>query len=128
MKISENNSFPTDSYFEYEAAFERLKSNNPIRIKRGSPITQNNIAREAGKDPSAFKKSRYPTLIQEIQIYIKNQAPTAKEKFSKEKGILKGRIAALEKKVSELKMQRDHLASLLVEAEMQLIEWNKKMK
>jgi len=128
VKVSENKIPPSITYFEYREAFERIKENNPIRIKRGSPVTQNNIAREAGKDPSAFKKSRYPTLIQEIQDYIRKLPPTDKERYLKEKETLKGRIDALERRVSELKMQRDHLASLLVEAEVKLVEWNKKLK
>ncbi len=40
----------------FRAAFERLKSDTPIHIARGSALTQNNIAREAGLDPSALKK------------------------------------------------------------------------
>ena len=53
----------------FRAAFERLKSNQPVRLNRGAKLTQNNVAREAGRDPSALKKDRYPMLIIEIQSW-----------------------------------------------------------
>lgn len=59
----------------FRAAFERLKSDTPIHIARGSALTQNNIAREAGLDPSALKKSRFPELIQDIQNWKKSEQP-----------------------------------------------------
>lgn len=54
---------------EFELAFVRLKSGKPKNIAKGSAVTQNNVAREAGKDPSALKKTRFPELIEEIQKY-----------------------------------------------------------
>jgi len=54
----------------YRAAFERLKSNKPERLPKGSSVSQNNVAKEAGSDPSALKKSRFPLLVAEIQKYV----------------------------------------------------------
>ena len=51
----------------YRDAFLRLKQGKPLRLKKGAPVTQNNVAKEAGRDPSALKKSRFPELIREIK-------------------------------------------------------------
>ena len=55
---------------QYNAAFERLKHNRPERLPKGALVSQNNVAKEAGSDPSALKKSRFPLLIAEIQKYV----------------------------------------------------------
>ena len=47
---------------DFSAAFERLKYGNTLILPPGSPVSQNNVAREAGRDPSALRKSRYPRL------------------------------------------------------------------
>jgi len=45
----------------YRAAFERLKNNKPERLPKGTPVSQNNVAKEAGSDPSALKKRAFPS-------------------------------------------------------------------
>jgi len=57
----------------FRESFERLKKNKPDILPEGALVTQNNIAREAGRDPSALKKDRYPLLILEIQAYTSSQ-------------------------------------------------------
>lgn len=54
----------------FRAAFERLKENNPTELKRGTPVSQNNVAKEAGKDPSALRKNRHGKLIADIQAWV----------------------------------------------------------
>lgn len=61
---------------DFSAAFERLKCGNALILPPGSPVSQNNVAREAGKDPSALRKSRYPKLIADIQAWIVVDAST----------------------------------------------------
>lgn len=61
----------------FRAAFVRLVDGCPRRLPIGTPVTQNNVAREAGRDPSAFKKKRYPALIRQIQEYLARVAETA---------------------------------------------------
>ena len=51
----------------FREAFERLKANNPINVQVGTKISQNNVAKEAGKHPTALKKDRFPVLFLEIQ-------------------------------------------------------------
>lgn len=52
---------------DFSASFERLKYGNTLILPPGSPVSQNNVAREAGRDPSALRKSRYPKLVADIQ-------------------------------------------------------------
>lgn len=40
----------------FRAAFLRLKLGKPQVMPKGTPVTQNNVAREAGRDPSALKR------------------------------------------------------------------------
>jgi len=54
----------------FRAAFERLKINAPIVLPNGTPVSQNNVAKEANTDPTALRKSRYPTLIRDIQSWV----------------------------------------------------------
>ncbi|MBS0194664.1 MAG: hypothetical protein JSR34_10485 [Proteobacteria bacterium] len=54
----------------FRSAFARLRSGCPEILPAGTRVTQNNVAREAGRDPSAFKKKRYPELVREIQGFL----------------------------------------------------------
>ena len=53
----------------FREAFERLKAGEPIRLNKDVEVTQNNVAKEAGTDPSALRRSRYPALVTDIQAY-----------------------------------------------------------
>ncbi len=50
-------------------ALECLKVGAQAVLPAGVPVSQNNVAREAGCNPSALRKSRFPSLVAEIQIY-----------------------------------------------------------
>lgn len=45
-----------------------------LLIPKGTPVTQNNVGKEAGSDPSALTKSRFPSLIAEIKTYVEQYA------------------------------------------------------
>jgi len=53
----------------FREAFERLKAGEPLRLDKDTEVTQNNVAKEAGTDPSALRRSRYPALVADIQAY-----------------------------------------------------------
>src|ERR1700730_8529773 len=61
----------------FREAFERLKRNRPETLVKNSVVSQNNGAKEAGCDPSALRKSRYPTLVAEIQLWLETNRPQA---------------------------------------------------
>jgi hypothetical protein len=45
-----------------------------MHLPKGAPVTQNNVARESGREPSALKKKRYPELVLEIQRWVDEHA------------------------------------------------------
>lgn len=105
----------------FRQAFERLKVGQPKILGLGTPVSQNNVAKEAGCDPSALRKARYPSLIREIQAYIeinRHESP------SKRKAQLKQRSLRvdLRKRLDEVKAQRDIAQSQLISAQQRLLE------
>ena len=102
----------------FKEAFERLKSNTPVNVPKGTKISQNNVAKEAGKHPTALKKDRFPLLVLEIQDYIK-QREIDTETINKKKELRKQRN--LKERLVDCKKQRDKLASIC-EAQADLIE------
>lgn len=105
----------------FREAFERLKRGKPMRLAKGVPVSQNNVAKEAGRDPSALRKVRYPTLIDDIQRWIEDFALTAPP--SPRQAILKKRQRNLElkKRNDEMAVQRDLALSLLVESDARVL-------
>lgn len=102
----------------FREAFERLKANNPINVEIGTKVSQNNIAKEAGKHPTALKKDRFPILVLEIQDYLKQQDIDSNV-INKKKRLRKKR--SIEERLSDSIKERDKLASIC-EAQNNVIE------
>ena len=113
---------------QYREAFERLKLGKPERIETGSPVTQNNVAREAGSDPSALRKARFPSLIAEIQRYLIDAPPPKKASKRQEKAAARKRSRNLKDRLLEVAKQRDKLASLLLEADATILDLRLKLQ
>lgn len=107
---------------QYRAAFERLKSNKPERLPKGTPVSQNNVAKEAGRDPSALKKTRFPLLIAEIQTYVASHAEDSPLSVRQINLLARKKNRGLRERIDEIEQQRDHLASLLSEADATILE------
>jgi len=97
----------------FRAAYERLKMNKPNNLSKGTPVTQNNVAREAGRDSTALKKDRYPILVLEIQAYIASQNEQLTTKRKKNDN----RTRTQSKKLADTIQQRDKLASIVAAQE-----------
>jgi hypothetical protein len=106
----------------FREAFERLKCGTPQRVSKGTPVSQNNVAKEAGCDPSALRKSRYPSLISEIQRWIEDHAPDAPPSPRKKLLAQRSRNRSLRETIDAQKAQRDHALSLLVEADAKILD------
>jgi tRNA U34 5-carboxymethylaminomethyl modifying GTPase MnmE/TrmE len=106
----------------FRAAFERLKSNAPNLLPKGTIITQNNIAREAGVDPSAFKKSRFPRLIDEIKNWLDSNKQVPLTSRRQQLISNRNRIKALQERMDMLKSQRDNALTLLADADILITE------
>ena len=111
---------------QFYEAFMRLKENKPIHLPKGTLVTQNNVAKEAGVDPSALRKSRYPELINEIQEWIElnDQKGISKKKVAKK---LNSEVAELQVTINTLIEQRDKAMSKLLAAQMKIIELTNKI-
>lgn len=107
---------PKTAEANFRAAFERLKQGTPRVLPPGTPVSQNNVAKDANCDPSALRKSRFPSLVAEIQSFLATRGE--KGEPSKRQLLLKQRQKTRDAKAinSALKVQRDVAASLLVEA------------
>lgn len=107
---------------QYRDAFERLKLNRPQLLPKGAPVTQNNVAKEAGNDPSALKRSRFPSLIAEIKTYVEQHAEERPPSLNKVNLLARQKNRALRDRMEQVARQRDQLASLLSEADAKIIE------
>jgi hypothetical protein len=106
---------------KFRQAFERLKEGKPRILEPGASVSQNNVAKEAECDPSALRKSRFPSLIREIQAYIEIN----KQNFvSKRQKLLiqRSQRVDLKKKLELVIAQRDLAQSQLVSAHLRLLE------
>lgn len=106
----------------FRDAFDRLKRGKPDRLQKGASISQNNVAKEAGCDPTALKKARFPSLVAEIQRWVSEHAPDAPKSQRQTMLAQRGRHRTLREKIEALKVERDHAFSLLVEADAKILD------
>ncbi|WP_271009021.1 hypothetical protein [Paucibacter sp. B51] len=111
----------------FRQAFERLKTGTPDLLPKGTPISQNNIAKEAGCDPSALRKSRFPSLVREIQAYVEVHSH---ERLSQQAINLKQKKFRSEAKerLLEVIAQRDYAQSQLTSAFRRIVELSAEVK
>ena len=106
---------------QFYEAFIRLKENKPVNVTKGTSVTQNNVAKEAGVDPSALRKSRYPELIKEIQAWIElNDQKEISKKQARKKS--NSKVIELQQKIEIVVAQRDQATSKLLAAQLKIIE------
>lgn len=101
------------------SAFERLCSGQPTRLPHGAAVTQNNVAREAGFVPSALRGNRYPALVADIRNWNLPSVSGVETNGTATAVVVAPNESAL---VDQLARELDVLRSLLVEADIQIIE------
>jgi hypothetical protein len=118
---------PGNAEDRFRKAFERLKSGDPKVLKPGTPVSQNNVAREAGCDPSALKKARFPALIREIQAYIElhSDDDRAADQNTKRK---RATNRPLKERLQDAIRQRDQAQSILASANMRIMELSEEVR
>jgi len=99
-------------------AFERLKVNKPTVLPSGTPVTQNNVAREAGRNTSALRKERYPRLVLEIQAWVRSQ----QEQHDATKRSTDNRTRTLKMKLRDHRKQVEKLSSIVAAQDNYIIE------
>lgn len=101
----------------FREAFERLKQGAPNLLPKNTPVSQNNVAKEAGCDPSALRKSRYPSLVAEIQRWIAEHQTESPSSERQKMLAHRRRNRSLRDQLESFKVERDQALSLLVEAD-----------
>lgn len=105
----------------YEA-FDRLKKNNPNRLPKGSPVSQNNVAKEAGVDPSALRSARYPELSAEIKRWVREHPQDGSQSMRQATVARRAATRPLRERIEALTLQRDKAAARLLDAEMEIVQ------
>ena len=107
----------------FRAAFERLKNGKPERLPKGTPVSQNKVAREAGVDPGALRPSRYLKLTEEIQAWVKAHEGDPSQQTPRQVVMAqRAKNRGLKEQMAALKVQRDDALSKLVGAEARIVD------
>lgn len=112
---------------KFRAAFERLKIGEPINMPKGTPVSQNNVAKEAGLDRTALKKSRFPSLVAEIQNYLATDDGKRPESERQKRNKQRQQSRTARETIADLKKQLGASAGLLVEANAQIVILTRKL-
>ena len=108
---------------KFRNAFECLKQGKPDILPKGTPLSQNNVAKEAGVDPSALRRARFPELVAEIQEWIEAYKYEKTTKSPRQMMLAqRSRNRDLKEKYSSLEEQRDKALSQLLDAEACILE------
>ncbi|XKH60741.1 hypothetical protein LG290_02880 [Halomonas sediminis] len=112
---------------KFREAFERLKAGKPDILPKGTPLSQNNVAKEAGKeagvDPSALRRARFPELVADIQAWIEAHKDEAPHKSPRQMMLAqRSRNRDLKEKVEALEDQRDKALGQLLGAQSQILD------
>lgn len=108
---------------KFRDAFERLKLGKPDILAKGTPLSQNNVAKEAGVDPSALRRARFPELVAEIQEWIEEHKDEQSTKSPRQMMLAqRSRNRDLKEKYSSLEEQRDKALSQLLDAQACILE------
>lgn len=128
MLTSEKQPDPAPSAEQrFRNAFERLKFGVPKVLPKGTPVSQNNVAKEAGCDPSALRKARFPLLVMAIQewgdSHKSDQPPSERQRVLKQKRKNRG----TRETIADLKKQRDKAVGMLADADLRIVELTEKL-
>jgi len=108
---------------KFREAFERLKLGKPDILPKGTQLSQNNVAKEAGVDPSALRRARFPELVSEIQDWVEANKDDQAQKSPRQMMLAqRSRNRGLKEKNNALEEQRDIAMSKLLDAQARILE------
>lgn len=108
---------------KFREAFERLKAGKPNLLPKGTPLSQNNVAKEAGVAPSALRRSRFPELVDEIQIWIEAHKDETLPKSPRQMMLAqRSRNRGLQEQLKSLEQQRDYALGQLLDAQSYILD------
>ncbi len=108
----------------FRRAFERLKLGLSEVLPPGTLVSQNNVAKEAGRDPSALKKARFPSLIAEIQHYIDTNTQVRPESANQKRLKQRAKAREVKDRLLDVIQQRDAAQGRLADANLLIVELN----
>lgn len=106
----------------FRDAFLRLRINEPTVLPKNTPVSQANVAREAGVSPSALKKLRHPMLCRDIQDYVEAMKQNAGPSKSSQLQSARNNSALLEVELLEVKRDRDYQVTLKLYAQQLVLQ------
>lgn len=106
----------------YWDAFDRLRMGRPTLLRKGTEVTQNNVARECDRDPSALRKARFPRVIRAIQRYVEEQSSDSEPSKRQEEIAGREKKRGLREQLAACRAQRDIAVSRLIEADAKILE------
>jgi hypothetical protein len=108
---------------KFREAFERLKGGKPDILPKGTPLSQNNVAKEAGVDPSALRRIRFPELVAEIKDWVDAHKGDATQKSPRQMLLAqRSRNRGLQEQLVALTEQRDNALSQLIDAQARILD------
>lgn len=108
---------------KFRGAFERLKAGKPNILPKGTTLSQNNVAKEAGVDPSALRRARFPELVSEIQDWIEVHKGEQAQKSPRQMMLAqRSRNRSLRERIEALELQRDDALSRLVDTQARIVD------
>lgn len=108
---------------KFRDAFERLKLGKPDIVPKGTQLSQNNVAKEAGVDPSALRRTRFPELVSEIQDWIEAHKADQNQKSPRQMMLgQRSRNRDIKEKNKDLDVQRDKALGQLLDAQSRIVE------
>lgn len=118
---------PQSAESRFRQAFERLKNGRPKVLPKGTPVSQNNVAQEAGRDSTALKKRRFPKLVEEIQDYLREQEK-GEASATADKVDQKRAKRTTEERLEDAIRQRDQAQSILASANVRIVELTEEVR
>lgn len=95
----------------------------PDILPKGTPLSQNNVAKEAGVDPSALRRARFSELVADIQAWIESHKDEVPQKTPRQMMLAqRSRNRDLQEKVKALEEQRDKALGQLLDAQSRILE------
>lgn len=108
---------------KFRDAFQRLKEGKPNILPKGTTLSQNNVAKEAGVDPSALRRVRFPELVAEIKIWVDAHKDDAPKTSARQMMLAqRSKNRSLQEKMQALEEQRDNALSQLLDAQTHILD------
>ena len=114
---------PSRAEIRFLEAFERLKSGEPNLLPKGSAVTKNNVAREAGVDPSALRADRFPDVVSAILQWKEANRKEHKSDGEAREATQHRHNKRLRHRIqADALVQRDEALSKLADAELAIVK------